>query len=445
MSKLYWELPSSIDLEGFLAKYPPEFRYKTDHFYYIIDYLCRGMEREDLDDNAGYVNLNAARLQKVNHNYKKYLDHLLKHRFILTDMKYSVGKKSKGYLINSYKEHYSTLTQIEIKDLVVHRHVLEERKAQNELNDNTRKQYPHLTKWFEELEMDREGALKRLDEIFPEQTGSIRGTKKGKASDWAKRYRSVQAIEKIMRKEFYFTLDTSVGRFHSNLTNLKKELRGFITHKGQRLVNVDIKNSQPLLSTLLLKKQNYQSNLLETIYHQTYPLPTSISYRSYTIMIVKTLERIDLQDIEKYIEFVDTGNFYGEMHQLMYPGMPFDKQKVKSMMFMIFFSHNRYMGQPKAEPKRRFKLFFPSTYEIFRLLKKSDYTALSRILQRLESMIVIQNIVPRVAHERPDLPIFTIHDSLVTTVGNEEYIASVMIEEIKKLTGLDAQLGFEYW
>lgn len=442
MSKLFWEIPTSIDLEGFLTRYPPDFRYKIDHFYYIVDYLCRGMERKDLDDNQGYVNLNAARLQKVNHNYRKYLGHLLQNRFLLTDMKYSVGKKSKGYLLNSGKQHYSSISRIEIKDLVIHRHVLRERKEQQALTDTARKQYPHLTKWFEGLELDRDKAIKRLDEIYPEQTGGIRGTKKGKASDWAKRFRSVMAIDKIMGKEFYFTLDNSVGRFHSNLTNLKKELRSFITYKGQKLVNVDIKNSQPLLSTLLLKKQNYQSPLFKSIFQLTNP---SISYKSYTIMIVKTLEKIGKQDIEKYILFVAAGNFYQQMHELMYPALPFDKQKVKSMIFMIFFSHNRYMGQPKAEPKRRFKQFFPSTYEIFRLLKKSDYTALSRILQRLESMIVIQNVVPRVARERPDLPIFTIHDSVVTTEGNEQYIASVMIEEIKKLTGLDAQLGFEYW
>jgi len=445
MNKLYWQIPSSIDLEGFLRKHPPGFPYKIDHFYYIIDYLCRGMEREDLDEIAGYVNLNAARLQKVNHNYKKYLDHLVKHRFLRTDMKYVVGKKSKGFLINRYREYKASIRLVEIKVLVVHRHVLEERKAQNELNDNTRKHYPHLTKWFEGLEIDREGALKKLNEIFPEQTGSIRGTRKWKASDWAKRYRSVQAIEKIMRKEFYFTLDTNVGRFHSNLTNLKKELRGFVTYLGQRLVNVDIKNSQPLLSTLLLKKPSYQTNLLETLCHSTYSFSTPISYKSYTIKIVKTLERIDKQDIEKYIQFVETGDFYGEMHQLMYPEQPYDKQKVKTMMFMIFFSHNRYMGQPKAEPKRRFKRYFPSTYEIFRLLKKRDYTALSRILQRLESTIVIQNVVPTIALEKPDLPIFTIHDSVVTTVGNEQFVANVMIEEVKRLTGLEAKLGFEYW
>src|SRR5690554_6478540 len=96
-SELFWEIPISVDLEGFLKKYPPSFKYKIDHFYYIVDYLVRGMDNEDLDDNSGFVNINAKRLQKVNHEYKKYLDHLLKHRFLRTDMIYIVGKKSKGY------------------------------------------------------------------------------------------------------------------------------------------------------------------------------------------------------------------------------------------------------------------------------------------------------------------------------------------------------------
>jgi hypothetical protein len=53
--------------------------------------------------------------------------------------------------------------------------------------------------------------------------------------------------------------------------------------------------------------------------------------------------------------------------------------------------------------------------------------------------------VPRIASERPDLPIFTIHDSIVTTVGNEEYIEQVMREEIVRLTGLNPKFGIEYW
>ncbi len=33
----HWEIPSSIDLEGFLKKHKPDFKYKIDHFYYIVE------------------------------------------------------------------------------------------------------------------------------------------------------------------------------------------------------------------------------------------------------------------------------------------------------------------------------------------------------------------------------------------------------------------------
>jgi hypothetical protein len=119
---LYWEIPDSIDLEGYLRQYPPDFQYKIDHFYYIVDYISRGMDIENINDNAGFVNTNARRLQNVIHNYKKYLNHLLKHRFIRTDMNYVAGKKSKGYLLNKYTGVNLTVRKIPITDFVMHKH-----------------------------------------------------------------------------------------------------------------------------------------------------------------------------------------------------------------------------------------------------------------------------------------------------------------------------------
>ena len=112
---------------------------------------------------------------------------------------------------------------------------------------------------------------------------------------------------------------------------------------------------------------------------------------------------------------------------------------------MIFFSRNNYMGQKNAEPKRRFKEVFPRTYEVFRILKLCNHTALSRILQRIESNIIINGVVPRIAREKPDLPIFTIHDSIATTEGNEGYIADIIRQEVFRLTGLQAKLGMEHF
>ena len=66
----HWEIPSSIDLEDFLRKHPPDFNHNVDHFYFIIEYLAKGMEQGDLDQNFGFINTSSVRLQKRIKNYK---------------------------------------------------------------------------------------------------------------------------------------------------------------------------------------------------------------------------------------------------------------------------------------------------------------------------------------------------------------------------------------
>ena len=61
------------------------------------------------------------------------------------------------------------------------------------------------------------------------------------------------------------------------------------------------------------------------------------------------------------------------------------------------------------------------------------------------SEIIIERVTKRISLEKPELPIFTIHDSVATTQGDEKYVSSVITEEVKQATGLDVKLGFEYW
>jgi hypothetical protein len=58
---------------------------------------------------------------------------------------------------------------------------------------------------------------------------------------------------------------------------------------------------------------------------------------------------------------------------------------------------------------------------------------------------MIESVAMRISHERPELPIFTIHDSIATTAGNEEYVQTVIKEEAFRLTGLRLKLGKENW
>ena len=47
--------------------------------------------------------------------------------------------------------------------------------------------------------------------------------------------------------------------------------------------------------------------------------------------------------------------------------------------------------------------------------------------------------------ELPNAPIFTIHDSIVTTIGNEDFVAMVMQQELSKALGLNGKTDIKYW
>jgi hypothetical protein len=58
---------------------------------------------------------------------------------------------------------------------------------------------------------------------------------------------------------------------------------------------------------------------------------------------------------------------------------------------------------------------------------------------------MLDYVARRISNERPDMPIWTIHDSVVCPVGNETYVANVMKEEAQKAIGVKPKVNFEYW
>ncbi|RCR67503.1 hypothetical protein [Larkinella punicea] len=76
--------------------------------------------------------------------------------------------------------------------------------------------------------------------------------------------------------------------------------------------------------------------------------------------------------------------------------------------------------------KEIFRDLFPNVMRLFELIKSQQHRTLALLLQNIESEIFLNRIARRIAQERPDLPIFTIHDSIVTTVGNETYVKMIM-------------------
>ena len=62
------------------------------------------------------------------------------------------------------------------------------------------------------------------------------------------------SAEFLVRGEYNLKIDDTVHRYHSNLTNMRSLIRNAVTYDGENLVAVDIKNSQPYFSILLLRE-----------------------------------------------------------------------------------------------------------------------------------------------------------------------------------------------
>jgi hypothetical protein len=162
-------------------------------------------------------------------------------------------------------------------------------------------------------------------------------------------------------------------------------------------------------------------------------------------MLVEKLKKLTSKEFGEYESYVNSGEFYKKLAEAVYQNLPYNKQDMKTMIFTILFSNNRFMGQEGAQSKRDFKAHFPNVYEVFRLIKVKNHRALAHLLQRIESNIMIGAVASRIAKERPNLPFFTIHDSVAITEGNEKYVAEIVKGETLRLTGLNIKVGFEKW
>ncbi|WCO02910.1 hypothetical protein [Psychroserpens ponticola] len=479
-------IPENLDIDQLMYDNPPNFKKykcKTDKLLYIIHLInALPLMNKDLL-YEGYVPLNATMLQSKISNYKEYLDYLLNDlKIIESDGQYFPGYKSKGYrLIEEYKTEIVSVSireQVFSNTLKVHRNRI---KASVTHLD-------YLTKWFDDkLQIDIDYVNEFLKEEFKlkENNDALRdydrSRKKFKEPIAQLNHAKISA-EKINRGEYYLMHDSNVYRFHSNLTNMRSVVRNAITYDGQKLISIDIKNSQPYLSTILLSRSfwieqknepnqekslsisfnepkschNYAFNDINT---NKYKGVNEIDDRMNIsqIKIHDSDSYIMLGDIDKtlmnkefsqYINLVVSGTLYEFLEQQFSQclGETFSNRKeVKTAVFQVLFTDNRFLGQEEAKPKKMFKEMFPYVYEVFRQIKSKDKSLLPRLLQSIESYLMINVIAKRISEEYPDAFICTIHDSISTTEEYVDVVEQIMIEELSKAIGHPPKLAREEW
>lgn len=467
----FWVIPSGLDLQELLEKYPPAFKkkkFKIDVFYYIIDLITARTYKSTSDQFGGYVNINSAYFRNFHHDYKEYLEYLKIHGIIDTDY-YIPEEKSYGYCINLGTIDFECpFQEIPIKDNVI-RAKIESDQFYKVLFSPGATNYSYLSKWFNPLlKIDAKRARKILEKLYADVEANKEKYKpKELTKARNKLLKNLSVIEELEAQHFYCDVDNNIGRFHSNLTNLKKELRSCITYDGQKLVNIDVRNSQPFLSTCLLEAK-FWSNEHHGL--NIYKIPTAMniiagykipkqditihgiqayehmdelkhSIKQYTMCVTFLLKSLNKDHME-YISFAKSSIFYKKVHKKIYPGESFDKRKVKSSFFQYIYSSNK---QDYWEEKKLISKAFPSVTRLFKFLKQEDYVLLSHIMQRLESILIIEVVSRRIAAEKPNLPFYTVHDSIATIPSEVDYIKQVIKEEFNNYLGIVPKLGIERW
>ena len=468
-SEIHWQIPSGINLEKLLQDNPPTFKRKVkiDVFYFILDQITKGVWLTNIEENRGIIEIHATKFQVLNHDYKEYVDYLIKHKVIASDNHYIIGSKSKGY----YFVNLETSLEDPIKEYQVIDKVIKAKIASNIywefITKHETKNYGHLTKWFnKDLKIDYKPALKKLDKVFCKARQPKVYSNEEIEEERIKKFKNLIAINNIHKQAFFCSVDYNIGRFHSNLSTINKKLRPFITYKGRSLVNIDVRNSQPLLSTAVLKKEFWtreHSGLNIYKFPSALNLLSGSPFPSYAVksFSLEHLEELDevFKDAETVIMLVtfliekhsdsfsewicaaQSGKFYEKIFKKIHPDKTFRKEEVKVAMLKFFFSENKHT----SKDKKLIMDAFPEVTKVFERLKQKDHVTLSHILQRLESTLMIEFVSRKIASNKPDLPFFTIHDSIATFEEEIAYVKMIIEETFRQLVGINVELGIEKW
>jgi hypothetical protein len=387
-----------------LVALKPKFQDKYKFFLHTL-YLQRiltGTGRHD------YVEIN-------NEYFKKHVttDHApaikkfwIEHGVIECDGSYQVGVSSKGYRFTKKYRDEKVLDTKYFDKGFEHKVYTMRQETKTGKIDLKVKQHAFLKFCQEDLRIDAVAAQLRLNQ----QLYEAKGTKAQRAKLFDKVNLSTIAINAIKDREFRISRDVKGRRVHTNVTNLMSLVRqDFYLETGEELVNLDVPNSQPLLLGVLLLE------------HFGKDVPS---------------------DVLDYIQTCEKG----EIYETIMRNMGLDstdkaaRKKFKTRMFKcVFYGQNK--NAENYEEWKAFSSLYPGVAEFIADQKKVDYRSLSHRMQRAESALIIDDVIRTIAENHSPEHFFatTIHDSIICTKDNAEYVRGLMVAAFKKV-GLNVRI-----
>lgn len=454
-------IPSVIKdyLDALIKAYNPTFTYrlKVEFFYYIITTIIK---RQNTYKNKVLENipvaLNATILKGIKSDYNEYIDWLIEQEVIFKAENYVPGLSSNKYCFTDFVlpslKLDSTSEIVEMKALESSKVIVARSIQESDVYEENK----HLLKWFnDDLEIDLEGAITYVNDLSYYE---------GEIFDLThKKVHWNHQISTLHHKAFYATRnEESDFRLHTVLTNLKKIFKPFVTYKGQELVGYDLKNSQPfflifLIDSIIINNDRI-SNILSRIYTNKV---------NNTFMLQNLREHLSTEGFQKEYEIFKAWVLNGQIYESMETVIKHEKRLgsyfankynarkkvteikkvdnvralMKGVIFTLFFSGIN----TRNSNYKTFKEAFPNLIGLIEVFKMENNAHFSKLLQNIESACIIDFVSKRIANEYPEMPLFSIHDSLSTTEKYAHILEDLMPKYVFEYTGLMPKIEKERW
>lgn len=323
--------------------------------------------------------------KKYGEHYNYYIQYLCDNGFMSLISDYYAGKKTKTYKLDS-NYLYDVIRWKNFDNFLLKKSKNRYETSITEMSkslihpDVRQRLVDSLTK----IQIDYIGSIDYLDNL-----------KKSNLIDDSKYQKNIISVENINMKNIYFNFD-DYGRFHTNFTILKKEIRNkYLTINNEILTEVDIKNSQPLFFAVLLKDE---------------------------------LSKINV-DTQNYFDLVKNGLLYDDIVQ---NSILSTRDEAKELIYKVLFGNN---VRSNRKENKIFKNLYPSVYEYILEFKdlQENYKILSHELQRLESDFVFNKVIKEIYETYPDIILFTVHDSIIFPISYKDKIETIYNKHFQNL------------
>jgi hypothetical protein len=415
---------------------------------YLLDTINRRRQawhHEDTGDAAGFVRLKCEYLRRfVGKSFQKVRQALVDAGVIDWDRHYIPGVRCMRYRITAEFER-PIIIICRDRQLV---------RAINRFHKTAEGRLLPVHRWLREklaeLVVDTDSAHSIISGMIPSEDSPLD----------EEQYRSLLSDQVITLQDQITTGTASLsrddyGRVHTTLTRLPKSLRRCVTCHDGPLVAIDLANSQPLFAGLValeyecVKKK--RSEMRKWVSSPKTPyrrrLRKSQSHPTLSITMGQSSETTGTQgscdfrlagppDLQDYLSLCESGRLYDSLKP---PHM--ERADFKHRFFIdVFFGADKH----PSRIRREFAAQFPTMAAVICDLKKHDHARLAWMMQREESTLFIARICSRLMKERPKMPLYTIHDSLVTTEPHLDFIKGVATSEFYAL-GVTPTFKTEAW